>query len=281
MENHVYVAIEGPIGVGKTTLARLVHEEFGWRLLLEVFEENPFLSQFYEDRERYAFPTQIFFLLSRYRQQHDVIPKALEEDSLVSDYLFDKDQLFAKLNLRDKELRVYNLVHDALAEQIPTPSLVVYLKASTDTLMERIAFRDRPYERKMSREYIEQLRQAYERFFDEYDAAPVMEVDTEGLNFVSSQEDRHRVLTSIRSRLEQGVVQLPLIERKRERLAPVGDPLVAFASLAAAVGKIGEALASMPPNYGLARDGAGRAERELESLKSFLASAGATKPRSG
>jgi deoxyguanosine kinase len=270
MKKHVYVAIEGPIGVGKTTLARLVHEEFGWRLLLEVFEENPFLAQFYEDRERYAFPTQIFFLLSRYRQQHDVIPDALKEDSLVSDYLFDKDQLFARLNLKDKELRVYNLVHDALAEQIPTPNLVVYLRASTDTLMERIAFRDRPYERSMSREYIDQLRQAYERFFQEYDAAPVMEVDTEDLNFVSSQEDRRWVLTNIESRLEQGVVQLPLIERERKAEAEVREPLVEFARLTAAIGKIAESLASTPADYGSARDRAAVAEQRLRTLLESL-----------
>ncbi len=272
MKGHYYVAIEGPIGVGKTTLARLVHEAFGWKLLLEVFEENPFLAQFYEDRERYAFPTQIFFLLSRYRQQHDVIPDALKEDSLVSDYLFDKDQLFAKLNLKDKELRVYELVHDALAEQIPTPHLVVYLKASTDTLMERIAFRDRPYERSMSRDYIDQLRRAYESFFREYDAVPVMEVDTEGLNFVSNPDDRRRVLRSIESRLEQGVVQLPLLERKRKGKAAPREPLAEFARLVAAVGKIGDALAAEPPDYGAARDRTARAEERLQALVDALTS---------
>jgi len=270
MKGHYYVAIEGPIGVGKTTLARLVHEAFGWKLLLEVFEENPFLAQFYEDRERYAFPTQIFFLLSRYRQQHDVIPDALKVDSLVSDYLFDKDQLFAKLNLRDKELRVYELVHDALAEQIPTPHLVVYLKASTDTLMERIAFRDRPYERSMSREYIDQLRRAYESFFREYDAAPVMEVDTEGLNFVSNPDDRRRVLRSIESRLEQGVVQLPLLDRRRKGKVSSREPLAEFAHLVAAVGKIGDALVSEPPDYGAARDRVQRAGDRLQALADAL-----------
>ncbi len=252
MRKHVYVAIEGPIGVGKTTLARMAHETFGWELLLEVFEENPFLSLFYKDRERYAFPTQIFFLLSRYRQQHDVIPGALRRDSLVSDYLFDKDYLFARLNLRDREFDVYELVHNALAEQIPSPDLVVHLQASTDTLMERIAFRDRPYERQMSRSYIEQLRLAYEGFFSSYKAAPVLRIDTDHLNIVGNPEDRARVLSMIRSRLEAGhppeegkAVEVEGWTESPEWKADVGDGdlLAAFSALVASVGSLGLALA--------------------------------------
>ncbi len=254
MKRHIYVAIEGPIGVGKTTLARMAHETFGWELLLEVFEENPFLSLFYKDRERYAFPTQIFFLLSRYRQQHDVIPRALRRDSLVSDYLFDKDYLFARVNLRDKEFDVYELVHNALAEQIPNPHLVVHLQASTDTLMERIAFRDRPYERQVSRSYIDQLRLAYEDFFGSYKAAPVLRVDTTHLNIVGNPEDRAKVLSMMRSYAdlrqppaEEGTKAVGTgqwrAEAAWESRVEEGDLLAAFSSLVASVGGLGLALA--------------------------------------
>ena len=139
----MYVAIEGVIGVGKTTLARFVHTAFSADLLLEVFEENPFLSDFYSDRSRYAFQTQIFFLLSRYQQQHKVIPEALAAGHMIiSDYTFDKDALFAGINLKGDELDIYHKVHFALADKIPQPELLVFLRANTDTLMNRIAHRD-------------------------------------------------------------------------------------------------------------------------------------------
>ena len=210
MDHTFYVAIEGPIGVGKTTLARILSKALNTELLLEVFEENPFLARFYEDRERYAFQTQIFFLLSRYRQQSDVIPRVLQHSPLVSDYLFAKDRIFAHLNLRGDELDVYEQLHRALAVHIPVPDLVVYLKASTDVLMERIAFRDRPYERNMSRAYIEDLRAAYERFFATYNEAPVLSIDTNDLNLVSDMQARARVIGQVRAALHEGVVQRPL-----------------------------------------------------------------------
>ena len=162
MSRNLYITIEGPIGVGKTTLARLIREEFEAELLLEVFEENPFLSDFYADRAKYAFQTQIFFLLSRYQQQHKVVAKILRNSPLISDYAFAKDRLFAHLNLHDDELATYERLHTALAENIMLPDFVVYLRAQTQTLMDRIAIRDRPYEREMSRQYIDDLRQAYE-----------------------------------------------------------------------------------------------------------------------
>ena len=142
----MYLAIEGVIGVGKTTLARLLQPFFDAEISLEVFEENPFLSDFYADRERYAFQTQIFFLLSRYHQQRRHIPDVLRRGAnLISDYTFDKDALFAGINLRGDELEMYYKVHEALAEKIPPPDLIVYLRAGTDVLMQRIAMRDRPY----------------------------------------------------------------------------------------------------------------------------------------
>ena len=159
--NPNYIAIEGVIGVGKTTLARLLQPRFAASILLEVFEENPFLAEFYGDRERYAFQTQLFFLLSRYHQQRLAVPEALRRGMLISDYTFAKDELFAWLNLKDDELAMYGRVHAALGEKIPKPSLIVYLHADHDLLMRRITLRDRPYERNMDPNYIRELTSAY------------------------------------------------------------------------------------------------------------------------
>jgi len=207
-----YVAIEGPIAVGKTTLARLVHERLGADLLLEVFEENPFLSDFYTDREKYAFQTQIFFLLSRYRQQHQVIAQVLQHSALVSDYTFAKDQLFARLNLSSDELAVYETLHGVLAEKIPLPDLVVYLRADLDVLMERIEVRDRTYERAMSRQYIADVMEAYDAFFASYNQTPLLTLDTNDLNIVRNAEDQTYVVERIKSALGTGTHQRPLLE---------------------------------------------------------------------
>ncbi|MFZ5917041.1 MAG: deoxynucleoside kinase [Chloroflexota bacterium] len=210
MSDNYYLAIEGAIGVGKTTLARLLGRELGAELLLEVFEENPFLSDFYADRARYAFQTQIFFLLSRYRQQHRVIQQTLAESALISDYTFAKDRLFAELNLANDELEMYRRVHTILAEKIVRPDLTIYLRASTETLMERIALRDRSYERDMSRDYIQSLRAAYERFFAAYTDAPLLVIDTDDLNYVRHPTDLACVVGRVRSALAQGDYQHPL-----------------------------------------------------------------------
>jgi len=210
----MYISIEGVIGVGKTTLARLLQDSFQAEVLLEVFEENPFLTKFYEDRARYAFQTQIFFLLSRYHQQNRFVPDALSRGkNLITDYTFAKDALFARINLEGDELEMYYNVHDALAEKIPRPDLVVYLSADTKILMERIAMRDRPYERNMEEAYIATLNQAYEDFFDNYfQGVPVLRVDTNKLNIVSSESDRGQIEKQIRARLAElpRQTQMPL-----------------------------------------------------------------------
>jgi len=201
----MYIAIEGAIGVGKTTLARLLQPTFQATLLLEVFEENPFLSDFYTDRGRYAFQTQIFFLLSRYHQQRRVVAEFLEGNgNLVADYTFEKDALFAGINLDGDELDIYRGVHEALAEKVIVPDLVVYLKANTDTLMQRIEFRDRPYERNMERAYIEELNQAYDGFFADHAQrrSPVLVVDTDSLDYVHREEDLKVVGNRIRQALK-------------------------------------------------------------------------------
>lgn len=210
----MYVAIEGVIGVGKTTLARFLRGPFQADLLLEVFEENPFLSSFYADRERYAFQTQIFFLLSRYQQQHKVIPETLNAGRmLISDYTFDKDALFAGINLAGDELDMYHRVHQALAEKIPQPDLVVYLRATTSTLMQRIAHRDRPYERDMDQAYINELNQAYDVFFSQPKwQGRLLVLDTDDLNIIARADDLRLVTNRIREALRLAPYQesLPL-----------------------------------------------------------------------
>lgn len=201
-----YIVVEGPIGVGKTTLARMLSTHLNSGLVLEVFEENPFLAKFYESRAQYAFQTQMFFLLSRYRQQQRV-PELLREGSLTSDYMFDKDRLFAQLNLSGDEWDIYQQLQTALASQVVAPSLIVYLRADTDVLMGRILQRDRPYERAMDGEYIDAVHQAYERFFQEPRTAPVLRVDTNQLNFVTNPADLRFIIERIMSLLGEGEFQ--------------------------------------------------------------------------
>lgn len=199
----MYIAIEGVIGVGKTTLARLLQSAFDAEILLEVFEENPFLSDFYGDRARYAFQTQIFFLLSRYHQQRRGVTEVVDTGkNLLSDYTFAKDALFARINLAGDELDMYHRVHEALAEKIPLPDLLVYLRADTDVLMQRIALRDRTYERNMERAYIDELNRAYDEFFiTPYDHTPVLTIDTNNINIVQNPEHLKQVENKIRETL--------------------------------------------------------------------------------
>lgn len=201
----MYLAIEGVIGVGKTTLARLLQPVFTASLYLEVFEENPFLSDFYSDRQRYAFQTQIFFLLSRYHQQRKIVAEAVKQGTnLISDYTFAKDALFAGINLQGDELDMYDKVHQALAEKITPPDLIIYLSADTEVLMQRIAFRDRSYERNMERTYIHELNLAYESFFSgsRQQGSPVLKLDTNHINYVQKPEDLDWVINRIRQALK-------------------------------------------------------------------------------
>jgi deoxyguanosine kinase len=199
----MYVAIEGVIGVGKTTLARLLQPAFDAEIILEVFEENPFLSDFYSDRERYAFQTQIFFLLSRYHQQRRTITDLVTTGkNVIADYTFAKDSLFARINLKGDELDMYYKVHEALAEKIQKPDLLVYLQATTDTLMQRIALRDRPYERQMERAYINELNLAYDVFFSKpFDHTPVLTIDSNNLNIIQNPEHLRQIENRIRQSL--------------------------------------------------------------------------------
>jgi len=203
----MYVAIEGVIGVGKTTLARLLQPHFEAEILLEIFEENPFLSDFYADRARYAFQTQMFFLLSRYRQQNRNVPEILKTGkNLLADYTFAKDALFAGINLEGDELEMYHKVHEALGEKIPSPDIIVYLQASTDVLMQRIAFRDRSYERQMERSYIDELNFAYDEFFAKpYNGTKILKIETDNLNIIQNPEH----LKLIENRIKQSLGLTP------------------------------------------------------------------------
>jgi deoxyadenosine/deoxycytidine kinase/NTP pyrophosphatase (non-canonical NTP hydrolase) len=193
------IVVEGVIGVGKTTLARYLQQELDAKLILERFEENPFLSDFYADRAAFAFQTQIFFLLSRYQQQQTI---ANLSPPIVTDYLFAKDHIFAQLNLEGDELATYEGVYRALADKIPTPDLVIYLKATPPTLMRRIALRDRPYERDMDQGYISNLSDAYDNFFASYDESPLLTIDADDIDFVEFEDDRRELIGQIRTTLE-------------------------------------------------------------------------------
>ena len=209
----MYFAIEGVIGVGKTTLARMLQTRLEASLLLEVFEENPFLSNFYTDRARYAFQTQIFFLLSRYHQQNRSVPELIAQGNhLISDYTFEKDALFAGINLTGDELAMYQRVHEALAEKMIPPALVVYLRASTATLMQRIALRDRPYERNMEVDYIAELNQAYDAFYLTAERkVPVLVLESDQFDFVRNPEDLDWIENRIRQALKLAPFQPELL----------------------------------------------------------------------
>jgi deoxyadenosine/deoxycytidine kinase len=185
------------IGAGKTTLAQMLAEKLGGRLVLERFEENPFLARFYEEPERYAFQTQIFFLLSRYKQQQELFQADLFHDFVVSDYIFEKDKIFAYLTLADEELKLYETLLAAIEKNIPTPDLVVYLQCSTERLMSNIRQRARKIEENMSEEYIRDLNEAYNYFFFRYKASRLLIVRATDIDFVNKEEDFDELLEQI------------------------------------------------------------------------------------
>jgi deoxyadenosine/deoxycytidine kinase len=192
-----YIAIEGVIGVGKTTLARMLSDKLGARLVLEKFEENPFLPNFYKDPEHYAFQTQIFFLLSRYRQQQELFQADLFHSHIVSDYIFEKDKIFAYLTLRDDELKLYENLLTTIEKTIPPPDLVIYLQSSNDRLMANIKKRGREIEKHMSDEYIKELNEAYNYFFFRYKSTPLLIVKATDIDFVNNPDHFEDLLTQI------------------------------------------------------------------------------------
>ena len=196
--NAYTIAIEGPIGVGKTSLARMVAERLDARLVLEEFEENPFLADFYRDSERFAFQTQLWFLLSRYRQQQELQQLDLFSPLLVTDYMFMKDRLFASLTLSDKELALYDRVAVLLERDVANPDLVVYLQSDTDRLMANVKHRSRSYEVDMDWKYLDALNQLYNEFFFRYDRGPLLIINANDLDFVNKPQDFEEIIAFVR-----------------------------------------------------------------------------------
>ncbi|HET9887560.1 MAG TPA: deoxynucleoside kinase [bacterium] len=194
-----YIAVEGVIGVGKTTLAKRIGKSLAASVVLEVVEENPFLPRFYEDPESFSFQTQMFFLLSRYKQQLELSQRDLFEESIVADYIFAKDQIFATLNLGEAELALYRSIVPLLESRLNRPDLVIYLQATTDVLLDRIKRRGRSFERDISREYLEMLTDAYNHFFFHYTDTPLLIVNTNEMDLVARDEDYERLLTTVRA----------------------------------------------------------------------------------
>ena len=189
MTKKKYIVVEGPIGVGKTSLAKILAAEFQARSLFEKVEDNPFLPKFYEDRETYAFQNQLFFLLSRYQQQRELSQQELFNQNIVADYLFAKDKIFASLTLSSEELNLYQQIYLLLDTRVPKPDLVVYLQARPEVLYKRIKKRDKSYEKNITPEYLEDVAQAYNQFFFHYDEGPLLVVNTSEIDFVSSGND--------------------------------------------------------------------------------------------
>ena len=198
MRNLYYIAIEGPIGVGKTSLAQLLSKQLGARLVLEDFEDNPFLPDFYNDPERFGFQTQLFFLLQRYRQQQDLRQVDMFQKLLITDYMFVKDRLFASLNLGDKEMQLYDTVASLLERNIIRPDIVIYLQADTDVLMKNIDKRGRNMEKNVTWEYIDALNQVYTEYFFRYQDTPLVIINTNNIDFVENENDLKEVIDYIR-----------------------------------------------------------------------------------
>ena len=192
-----HVVVEGPIGAGKTSLARRLADRSGAKLMLEQPEENPFLARFYRDSARYALPTQMFFLFQRVQQLSELKQLDLFQSAVVSDFLLEKDRLFARLTLADDELRLYEQMHDQMKPAAAVPDLVIYLQARPETLVERVARRGNPIEAGISETYLRALADSYTRFFHDYDAAPVLIVNAEHLNPVDRDEDFDLLLDRI------------------------------------------------------------------------------------
>lgn len=199
----MYIVVEGPIGVGKTSLAGRLAGRYGAELNLEIVEENPFLAKFYRQPEAYAFQVQAFFLLSRFKQLSALWQPGLYKGSVVSDYLFDKDFIFASMNLKDAEFSLYEDLYTHLSPRLPTPDLVVYLRADTDELLRRIAKRGRPFEQDMQAEYLANLTARYDEYFRTY-PHPLLTIHAAGFDFVENPADEETILTQVQDALNAG-----------------------------------------------------------------------------
>jgi deoxyguanosine kinase len=209
-----YIAIEGVIGVGKTSLARKIKEKLNAELLLEQFDVNPFLEKFYADRKRYAFQTQMFFLINRFKQQEELNQENLFTQYIVCDYLFEKDRIFAYLNLSGEELKLYESIFPHLSRNLRKPDLVVYLQSGIDRLMYNIKKRSRKIERNLTRNYIEELSEAYNHFFFRYNSTPLLIVNSTEIDFVNSEKDFEELFNQI-FRDDRGLIEYFKPESRR------------------------------------------------------------------
>ncbi|TMA85520.1 MAG: deoxynucleoside kinase [Deltaproteobacteria bacterium] len=194
-----YIVVEGPIGVGKTALTRALAKRFAARSVFEIVEENPFLASFYQDRNKYAFQTQLFFLLSRFKQQQELFQQDLFSQATVSDYLFAKDRIFASITLDPNELALYERVYEHLGPRVMKPDLVIYLQARLDVLLARIRKRGREFERKFDPEYLAELSRTYNDFFHRYDETPLLVINTSDIDFVESDKDFEELIRALGS----------------------------------------------------------------------------------
>ena len=192
-----YIAVEGPIGVGKTTLAKALCKRLGARLVLEEFDENPFLREFYKDKDRVAFQTQVYFLLTRFKQQEGVLQQDLFARAIVSDYLFAKDRIFAYLNLAEAEVQLYERIYELIQPRLLKPDLVVYLQARPEVLVERMKKRGREYEMSVDAQYLEDLQRAYNSFFFHYNETPLLVIDSSEIDIVNNPADLQEVFQVI------------------------------------------------------------------------------------
>lgn len=214
MKSIHHLAIEGVIGVGKTSLCRLLGKRLSGYVVLEKHDENPFLEDFYESPQRFAFQTQMFFLLSRYRQQQDLKQQELFHSALISDYIFAKDRIFASLTLDDREYQLYDHVARLLERDIVKPDLVIYLQSNTQRLMANIRKRGRPYERKITEEYIRTLVEAYNNFFFHYNDTPLLVIDTTQIDFVNNEEDLKNLIAQLANPLGGTKFYIPRLNQE-------------------------------------------------------------------
>lgn len=204
IEQLKYIAVEGPIGVGKSSLARILAEDLGAKAVIENPDLNPFLENFYEDPEQFAFQTQLYFLLSRYNEQKSLNQQNLFESQVVCDYLFAKDLLFAQMNLSEDEYRLYLQVYKLLDQKLPKPDVTIFLQAEPDVLRKRIKKRNKSYEKSIDPDYVLEVAQNYSQFFFQYSETPLLVVNTTGIDFVNCEEDYLMLKQEIVNLMESG-----------------------------------------------------------------------------